>query len=144
MKHFTIDYVDPNKCVACEECHQVCPHNCFTISEIDGKIVSNFNDSDVCDCCGKCLITCKEHAIVLKEIESSKHAYIVDPQKCTACEHCVKITNGGFEIIEEDGNIFAKMKDHEKAKAYYFHCPNDAIVYVEKKSIKKSTKKSKK
>lgn len=135
MRFFHIDHIDRKKCTACEECVHVCANKCFEMTEVDGKVVAKFVNADKCDFCGKCLIVCEDKAICLNEVADIEYAKLEREHSCQACENCVKICHGkSYEIVEEDGKIFAKKISNREDNSCFFSCPNQAIIYVEKKA----------
>ena len=53
-------YIDPWKCIGCQECEAVCPQGC-----IDGaKNYIHMIDSDACTQCGQCAAVCEYDAII--------------------------------------------------------------------------------
>jgi fumarate reductase flavoprotein subunit/NADH-quinone oxidoreductase subunit F len=53
-------YIDPKLCQGCEECADVCPHDCI---EGKKKFIHMIDDFD-CDLCGKCIEACEYDAII--------------------------------------------------------------------------------
>ena len=54
--------VDPQKCVACGVCQDVCPVGAIAVSETVAEI------SDACTLCGMCVDTCEFGALSLPEV----------------------------------------------------------------------------
>ncbi len=55
--------VNVYKCTFCRKCIEVCPSNCFTEIEIDGRKVVEFSNWQMCIGDGMCKIVCPEDAI---------------------------------------------------------------------------------
>ena len=53
-------YIDPKLCQGCEECADVCPHDCI---EGKAKFIHMIDDFD-CDLCGKCIEACDYDAVI--------------------------------------------------------------------------------
>lgn len=50
---------DPDKCVGCGNCVEVCPHAVFAVEERKARIA----DRDACMECGACQLNCPANAI---------------------------------------------------------------------------------
>ena len=64
MKHRYLENVttlayEPQKCIGCGRCTQVCPHGVFELSEKKAKVI----DKNACMECGACALNCPTKAI---------------------------------------------------------------------------------
>ena len=139
--YYQIKGVDVDKCNGCEKCVQICHHNCFEMVESNNKVVADFIKPEKCDACGDCIVICPvDHsAIMLKPLNKNKKGYVVkiEGEKCEACEKCISVCpEKNIEIVEKNGEIFAKIKDPKKCVAdgdCTFCCEVDNKVYSEAK-----------
>ena len=134
--HYKISEVDKTRCNGCEKCVQVCHANCFEMINEDDKIVANFYNANNCDSCGDCIVICpiEKSAIILSDKDNvGGHVTSIDKDKCAACGKCIDTCpDKNIEIVEENGQIFAKIKDPKKCIAdghCSFCCQVDDKVY---------------
>ena len=59
LKNVTTLKYNPDKCVGCERCTEVCPHGVFDINDKKAYIT----DKDLCMECGACALNCPVKAI---------------------------------------------------------------------------------
>ena len=109
--------VDPNNCVGCETCANVCPPNAITFDDNPAeKIRIITRDYGKCIFCGMC----EEHCITRKGVKLSDEIYdlstfnrseVVEKQKfeLVICEHC------GAVITTKDHLIYLHNKLGPKA-----------------------------
>lgn len=134
---YKIKEVDAGKCNGCEKCAQVCHACCFDMISTDDKIVAKFQNADKCDACGDCIIVCpiEGSAIALIPLVKEKSGFVkeINPKKCSACEKCISLCpDKNIEITEENGKVFAKIKDPKKCVAdghCTFCCDFDTKTY---------------
>lgn len=127
-----LSHVDKDKCEACERCVVIAGES-FEMTEEDGKVFSSFI-SDNSSKLKLCLTSCPNHAIISKSEKSDNVELVHDMEKCGACAECVKLSPDSFEIVEEDGQIKAHMKNADVAKAHHL------IMVCENKALKLKTK----
>jgi NAD-dependent dihydropyrimidine dehydrogenase PreA subunit len=59
LKNVTTLKLDEKKCLGCQRCKEVCPHNVFLINNMKASI----RDRDACMECGACMKNCPVNAI---------------------------------------------------------------------------------
>ena len=59
LKNVTTLGLDPEKCIGCGKCLEVCPHSVFSLQERKARIV----ERDACMECGACSMNCPTEAI---------------------------------------------------------------------------------
>ena len=59
LKNVTTLAFDPEKCIGCGRCTEVCPHGVFEVDGGKAEIV----DKDLCMECGACALNCPMEAI---------------------------------------------------------------------------------
>lgn len=62
LKNVVTLKLNTDKCIGCEMCVTVCPHNVFSINESKAKI----QNKDLCIECGACATNCPSKAIEVK------------------------------------------------------------------------------
>lgn len=77
--------VNPDKCIGCGECVEVCPYNAIELLEItkefeEVSIVVNKStiNSALCKGCGTCAATCKVGAIMVKHYDFNQISAMID------------------------------------------------------------------
>ncbi len=138
---YKIKGVDTDKCNGCEKCVQICHHSCFDMVLSGNNVVAKFINPKTCDSCGDCIVVCpvENTAILLKSANKNKEGYVVkiDGETCDACGKCISVCpEKNIEIVEENGNIFAKIIDPEKCASdghCTFCCENDNKKYAKHK-----------
>lgn len=68
-----IQYLDPDKCIVCNQCARICPTDCITLTgkpnpdpEAKGKVVDTFDlNFETCILCDLCTEVCPTEAIVM-------------------------------------------------------------------------------
>lgn len=90
-------HIDPNLCVACGKCVDVCPRGVIRLAPADAKVLVLCRNSDTgrvaraacmtaCIACGRCVKECKYDAIVIENGFAR-----INLEKCTRCGACVKV-----------------------------------------------------
>jgi NADH-quinone oxidoreductase subunit I len=68
-----IQYLDPDKCIVCNQCARICPTDCITLTgkpnpdpEKKGKVLDTFDvNFEICILCDLCTEVCPTEAIVM-------------------------------------------------------------------------------
>jgi len=68
-----IQYLDPEKCIVCNQCARICPTECITLTgkpnpdpEKKGKVIDTFDiNFEICILCDLCTEVCPTEAIVM-------------------------------------------------------------------------------
>jgi NADH-quinone oxidoreductase subunit I len=68
-----IQYLDPEKCIVCNQCARICPTDCITLigkpnpdPEKKGKVLDTFDiNFEICILCDLCTEVCPTEAIVM-------------------------------------------------------------------------------
>jgi electron transport complex protein RnfB len=75
--------MDPEKCISCGLCAQVCPTSNIDDRNAPRKLVSIVDDK--CIGCTKCAKVCPVDAATGER----KEVHTIDPEKCVSCYRCV-------------------------------------------------------
>ena len=124
MSKYIAHHVNPDNCVGCRMCVEVCPSNALS-SKFNGSILTIILNSELCMGCGACVDTCPFNVLELvprdkvetfrmeidvlrpEKVEKRKYYMIarkvVDTSYCTGCGACTVCPPNG--IIWKDGVI---------------------------------------
>jgi len=112
MNRYGLPVVTEDKCVACNDCVEVCPKDLFEIHPITHKL----------------WVACKS----LTEGDEAEHDCEV---ACTACGRCVVDAPEGLIEIKNNLAVIDYSKNELASKVAIERCPTGAIVWMEDQKI---------
>ncbi len=114
MNKFGLPVVNEDKCVACNDCVEVCPKDLFSMEPIRHKL----------------WVACKS----LSEGDEAEHDCEV---ACTACARCVADAPEGLIVIRDNLATIDYANNELASKVAISRCPTGAIVWLEDKQAVK-------
>ena len=114
MDKFGLPVVNEDKCVACDDCVQVCPKDLFEIHPVSHKLW-----------------------VACKSLSSGGEAEQDCEVACTACARCVVDSPEGLIEMKNNLAVIDYTKNELASRVAIERCPTGAIVWLEdQKAIK--------
>lgn len=88
--------VDPNKCIGCENCVNICPMDVFYFNKEKNRSIILYPEN--CQSCGQCYVNCKGHSL---GITNDTYGYPITAYRGVTSKPM------DYEVISNDDTLFS-------------------------------------